>query len=218
MNPNNFNVSTDYPPDYVLFPLQRNYTIDGSSPSPSSLDTIPHSLPFAPLVDGVWGFTHDLSDARSIVDNYGPNLTSMASLIIEVSSDENNIYIYCDNYEFPYTIRTFYFKLWCYINPSWLGAANPSNDNTNYMFNSDFNYIKLFTASNTTIASSSSIDIMHNLGFRPRSLVWIREDFGFTPNNTFQQSRAELFTDRIRINNSFSSSPKEVSYRIYANE
>lgn len=216
-DPRKFLYNSDYPNDYIVLALTRNYTVNGASANPSSLAVIPHGLPFAPLVDGVWGFSSDLSDARSIADTHGPNLTSMAALIIEVSSDETNIYIYCDNYEWPYTTRTFYFKLWAFMNPAFMANINPVDDNTKYKFNSDFNYLKLAMADNMSIAANTTGTVNHSLGFKPRVLAWLRMDYGFTSNNTFQIVNAQITESRLSIlNNNYSA--KQASYRIYANE
>lgn len=212
-----FLYTSDYPPDYIIAGPKRNYTLTSGGFGTSSLDVIPHELPFAPLVDGVWGFSSNLSDARTIADTHAPRLTGIADLIIEVSSDETNIYIYCSNFEFPTSTRTFYFDLWMYINPSYTDEVMPSSDTTDFRLNTDYRYMKLYDAKNVSIGAGVTEPISHPLGFEPRVLAWIRADSPFTVNNTFQIIPATITATGIYIQN-IESSTRTASYRIYAND
>ena len=219
-DPRNFIFDSDYPPDYIVKALTKSYTLVGDPMGYGTvnLDTIPHGLPFAPLVDGIWGITSDLSDARSIAYDHGPNfIFGMVILQIYVTSDETNIYIYCVNSEYPPITRTFYFKLWMYMNPAYSGSVAPVEDNTNYRFNTDFNYLKLAMAGNVSIPAGQSITVNHGLGFIPRALAWSRVDLGVGATNTFQIQKASIDESKLTITNP-ALSTRTASYRIYAND
>ncbi len=207
----NFIYHSDYPVDYIVKSLKRDYIVEVGDFGTMKTDTIPHGLPFAPLVDGVWGLNPDLSDSRSIINDHYPRLTGQSIIDISVSSDENNIYITCFNNDF--TPKHFYFKLWCYPDPGYDGDVEPVEDSTNFSFNSMYDYLKLFMTGSFEINPGQEKVIYHNLGYKPRALVWGRNVSG----DKFRMIEYEVTDNFIKIkNNRYSRS--EYKYRIYGND
>lgn len=218
MNPLNLYQTTDFSNDYIIYKMSKSYTVNGAT-QPILNDKFAHNLSFAPLIDGVWSFASDFSESRSLIDAHLPYLSGMATIDVVVASDDTYIYIQLYNGEFPYTQRTFYLKLWGYRYPNTTEETLYVTDNSNFNFNTDFNYLKVYKTGVIDVPPSTSSSIEHNLGFAPRVLVWSRYLSGGTPDvytESFSKFRTEVNENNIFIKPL--SVNMRYAYRIYAND
>ncbi|MDR1032714.1 MAG: hypothetical protein LBL84_01730 [Candidatus Nomurabacteria bacterium] len=215
VDPRRFILNTDYPMDMIIG-LWQGQAIVGGALAPAS---VPHGLPFAPLIGGVWSLSADFGVVNDLAAfGYQPGGKSMA-----VFSDSTNLMIQgLDGTDFSSTFTAFY-QLYAFApagDDSDLPATATSGNK--FVFNSDRNYMKLAMADFVDMTSGSPVSITHGLGFLPSVDVWAE----FTDSTIVPMSNDELGdanntnvgTTQVTFSPYFSTTLKGYHYRIYADE
>jgi hypothetical protein len=177
-------LSSDYTIDKVIYKHQFSQSIPHAvSLSDSVFITIPHNLPFAPLMIGVFS---DDNFATSYEFGSGPYFYNTGAMLWSdriaavVESDSTNVYVTAINFD---TTRTFYFRL-IGLPPTDL-SGDPTVDSTDrasgLLFNTDDNYLKILDQNTITHVDDGSVGytqltVGHSLGYIPTGLVW--SEFG----------------------------------------
>lgn len=127
-----------------------------------------HNLPFIPLIVGQWSLNPNFEPAYDISTQngyyIGVNINQIAG------SDVSNIKFNITN-GYNNSI-TYYYRLFAFAPNDYNGDIPAIEDETNFRFNSDFNYLKLFAYGEETIPSSNMIEVYHNLGYVPQVKTW----------------------------------------------
>lgn len=163
--PYNFNLNTNYPLDKVI--IFKEQTVSAGSLGSGTHVSITHGLGFTPLIFGVWSYTSDFTASLSIAS--GRKDTSEGYLWVYSNSTTIELY--------NYTTSTVYVRLYGF-EPS-TSATTIAKTNTSsggLLFNSDWNYAKLYLAArvqgNGDLTSGTSV--YHNLGFVPQVMAWVQ--------------------------------------------
>jgi len=210
-------INTDFSIDQVILLKNQSISIGGG------IDvTIPHGLPFIPLVWFQWSFTSDFSIAYENNTGRFPsgNIGYYFDLQIAIEANSTNIVLRGNGVLGATTVyvRIFAFQPSTYNVP----IAHTSAFSDNFTLNTDYNYMKLITKSVTgLIASGATLTIPHNLGIYPHTLMWLETTTGtiypLQSSTPGQSINAELTTDSIIIrNNDFVS--RYMHYRLYIDE
>lgn len=225
-DPRKFRYSSDYPMPFMVF--SRTYSFSAGSWGYAT-QTIPHGLPFLPLIVGQWSTNSNFSPAYDLALEY-PNFSGgQPSTAIVAGADATNIYFYMTNN--LSSQQTFYFRIAAFAPPGYAGLATAVDDNTPYKFNSDFNYLKIFAAGSQTVAARSDVVINHNLGYIPQTRLWREYTtpvLGNTPVVAPMNSQrqpdgvlgAKVSTTQLTLGNwpAFGSDSTQFYYHIYADE
>lgn len=133
------------------------------------LDTsFDHNLPFTPLIVGQWSLNENFEPAYDIATSngyfVGVNWNQVAG------SNATKIKFYLNNgYN---TEKTYYYRLFALAPSDYDGDIPSIEDSTNFRFNSDFNYPKLFAYGHTIITQAGDFVYNHNLGYIPQVRTW----------------------------------------------
>jgi hypothetical protein len=157
--PTDFLLNTDFELDKIILFKQGDFT--------SSIE-IPHNLKFIPLVFGVWSTDEDFSSVNTLgVEDYGsePGYTPILSVgcyatssIIKLTSigNTNNTKLYYRLYGFE-------------PDGSHNNAPYTSRKASQFVINTDYNYLKLFK---TGVFTQDGEEFTHNLGYIPQVMAW----------------------------------------------
>lgn len=167
-NVKNFLFNSDYEQDKIIYFKQLNNVPTSNGSSPSS--TIAHGLPFMPLVFGVWSTSEDFSDTRTF--GFVPESTLPYCTI---QADATNITIY-NYYTSPVYVRIYAFE----PSTSTADIGRTSQNASTFVFNTDYNYSKLFAKGTLTAGRS----VNHNLGYLPQVMAW--EEYNNTGGHYIQ--------------------------------
>jgi len=219
VDPRNFLVNSDYPLDKVVYLNSSSASIGGGTTI-----TIPHGLPFTPLVDLTWSYNSNF--ATSYTNNTGPAPASVPWFIFDlqvyVDADATNIYIEAYG---PAAATTVYYRVFGF-QPSTSNVAvdftAPSADN--FALNTDYNYTKLLAQGTEAHGTGVvSITIPHNLGHIPQVQVW-RQSSSRTSMLSFSGDPAsfswqiEVTTSSVILYNPGMFVTGTLHYRIYIDE
>lgn len=187
-----FSYTSDFPIDKVIWRNQGSESVaHATTPSDVELVTIPHGLGFRPLVRGIYS-DNDFVDYYELGNDptwiNGGNFQNR--LTAQVSADATNVYLALLNFD---TTRTFKWRL-IGLAPTDMPAvasfATPKGDG-NFYLNTDYNYLKLFSAGKTTVNAAAfgnaTATIAHGLGYIPLAMIWT--EFGGV---TYQQGSERL--------------------------
>lgn len=167
-DPRNFQFSSDYPMAYFVYNSVNEITVpamSGGSVSSKTI-TIPHNLPFTPMLVGYWSDDANFTSTNDLnVEMYGSDYKEL-----QAGADDTNIYITGRNGKTS-SIKL-YVKLWAYMPPDANGDAQPVFDDSNYMFNSDETMLEI--AKQGVIEYGDDPNIYHNLGYVPYCRVWTK--------------------------------------------
>lgn len=174
----NFLFYSKYPTDKIILLKTTSFSVPGSSGGYKV--TVPHGLPFAPLVNGNWSLTPDFSVQYDYSSGpYPSGVTyTLFGRIVTISADATNIYFNTDNIG---TTATFYCRVFG-IAPADNTDEVPktTQDSSNLIFSTENNMPKLFDEGvmdlPATSTSSNTIPIYHNLGYFPQVSGWVRYD------------------------------------------
>lgn len=223
-----FNLSTDFPLDKVVFFSSGSFTVPNMT---LGRVDIPHDLSFTPLAFGNWSLTSDFdvsyefgsgppntSNPQSSAFRLDPRLTSTSS-IVRVEQG---------NYFFGGT-ATIYYRVFCLqpttAAPTPIPFTNAGVDD--FMINTDQIQVQLIDAGihdfpNVFGASYIVTLLDHNLGYRPQVMAWIERD-GFIEHKYmaatgFGSVDVIPTTTDVSLRVVASSLGGRLHYRIYVNE
>lgn len=187
-DPKKFEFTSDYPSPYFVYQLSYRIVATGSTATAQ----IAHNLPFIPMLVGYWGRNSNLSDSTDIgaavyIDNGQVGGTNIQ---VEAKADSSKVYLTVTNG--PGSPVTIYVKLYGYLPPDYDGDASAVMDDTNFLFNSDYNYLELAEVGTTT-DHDDAVEINHSLGYTPQVRLWKKYRSG---DNIFIESvRPSLYID-----------------------
>lgn len=230
-NASKFRITTDYPTDVIGYQKEITQTIPHSPDfSSATTITIPHGLSFVPLCTGVYtddSFTKTFDFGSSPMFN-NPDFGGQwgQRIVSVVESDATNVYITVFNGD---TSRSMTFRVVGFAPSDYTGSAAATNTGfSNFLFNSDDNYLKLFSKGKTSIVVPNTgvntpAIITHALGNVPHALLWT------TMNGTTRQAGLENYigvggvdveayvtTATATVNMSgFTTTTVDVHWRIY---
>lgn len=220
--------TSDYPNDKVVY-LETGSTSFTASTS-AQLTTIPHGLPFTPLVGGNWALTSDFSVQYEFATYIGGNVT-IYDYAVNVYADADNVYIYGDN--ITGTTKTLYYRIYGFQPPADTSEVTSLNDTgDNFILNTDYNYMKLYLSDTETLPSTqgtgveTTVSIPHGLGYVPQAVGWITYTTNFVPavhpfgtTHPVQRNIA-MYVDSTNVSFYVPAyvDSAEVYYRIYLDE
>lgn len=223
MNPNDFNLATDFPLDKVIYSRQD------SLPMPTGVDvvSIAHGLPCIPLVFGNWSTDSQFDTAYNYNGGTIPApIGFLYGLSINIGADSTNIYLTRINATGGAT--TIYYRIYAFEPAdSTVDLAFTGSELDSFVINTDYNYTKLFINDSVAVPSSAPITIDHNLGYYPQVMAWQRDKYSgwitptvygtYYPNGDIEVLEVEVKTDSIIITRDLiNDSVDRVYYRIYA--
>lgn len=216
-DPRNFIYDSDYPTPAFVASWTGSFNVGGYSYLDTSFN---HNLPFAPLIVGQWSLNANFEPAYDIATTngyfIGVNFNQGAG------SNDTQIKFMLDNgYS---SARTYYYRLFAFAPSDYDGDIPSIEDSTNYRFNSDFNYLKLFAYGKQTMTSNSDFVVNHNLGYRPQVRTWVKDTLNniITPfvNVHYQDGSYTtgtiIDTTKMTVKNLVSGDT--IYYHIYADE
>lgn len=223
MDPRNFLVISDYPLDKIIYLYEGQLTAAAGGFATAS---IPHDLPFAPLIVGnwstspLWSVTYEQqSGPIAPNNNYSPILYGF-----DVTSNNSASNITLTNYISGAPV-TAYYRLYGFQPSNSNVDLLATNDADNFILNTEYNYTKLLSANTASIAESFSIDqfvtVTHNLGYIPQVIYWIERSnliergAQTTPNGSAISCR--VTSDSV-IFKSSQALAATLHYRIYIDE
>ena len=216
-NAQNFLINSDYPMDKVVYLLSDSASMTGGT----SL-TIPHGLPFTPLVDMVWSYNSNFSVTYS--DNAGPAPSAVYGWVFDlqvtVQSDATNIYI---NAGGPAAAATVYYRVFAFQpDDSNVELPATASSGDSFVLNSTYNYAKLLTAGHVSYGTGAvSMVIPHNLGYIPQVKVWLKST-RLNPLNALSDDpflwRIDATTASITVSNTSTFTAGTMYYRIYMDQ
>lgn len=170
----NFRITTDYPLDHVIYLNSGSATIN--FPTAGQLVTIPHNLPFTPLVSGNWSLTSDFSVSYEYGSGTFPSNNAAAQIFnikMDIYADATNVYISPVNVSG--SPQVIYYRVFG-LEPSDSQADIPftASSGDPFVLNSDYNYTKLYqegVSNSPPIPSTQTVS--HNLGYRPQVMPWV---------------------------------------------
>lgn len=210
-NSREFLINSDYPMDKIIYFKQYDNLPGGESVS------IPHNLPFIPLLFGVWSMNADFSDPRGFAGlyaNFGYVSISADSTYVHISSVTDS----------PAYIRIYAFE------PSDSHADIPPTNTMagEFILNSDYKYSKLQQALIVDYNGGVGVSVPHNLGYKPQVMAW--EEIGPSGNRGIVPLEGSVLsvnggygvqvteTDvKVWVANSVGA-PDRIHLRIYAND
>lgn len=169
-DPRKFLYNSDYPiPSFV-------WTWEGEYTAPSSTGyfeyTIPHGLPFTPLVIGYYS----MSLYPDRIYNFGQLDSDVLIWPVLAVADRQNVKIQGAQRGSASSTK-FKISLGAFAPPEFEGNTPFTKDITNFSFNSDYDYPKLFMAGRKTLTDNKAI-IRHALGYIPKTRVWVERADG----------------------------------------
>lgn len=167
VDPRNFLFNSDYPMDQVVYLGSGQFSGSGTS--------FAHNLGFTPLIVGTWstsstflvsmegGFPgYEVFDPTAEYVIFGANSTNIS--INRLTSQT----------------ATRYFRIYGFMPTNVnIDVAETASQSNNFIFNTDFNYTKIYLE-DVAAPSSSATTINHNLGYRPQVSAWIEQANGYT--------------------------------------
>lgn len=168
-------INSDYPLDKIVYLLETPFTVN-----PGNVEfSVPHNLPFTPLLKAVWSTDPGFSVTYNIGDGVPDSnpLIVFSTIGTDVSATSTNARVYFIR-NAP-TSQVVYIRIWGYM-PSNINDIVPPTaiSGDKFVVNSDYNYTKLFmagvTSSSSTPGLATSVD--HNLGYYPQNDVWAVHD------------------------------------------
>lgn len=214
MNPNDFNLSPDFPLDKVIYQLEYSVTL---APFGFKDDYIPHGLSFEPLMSAQWSTSPSFTTAYNI--SGGPLVAGQRSYETGIGSISGTIHF--STFNRTASTVTLYFKSYGLM-PSNVNSESPFTDidGDAFVMNTDYNYTKLLLSGIESLPSSSPTRVInHNLGYVPQVSCWVVLSgevspyvFNLISNDFYSVSIDE---QSLRFKSDTLSSPT-FHYRIYA--
>lgn len=226
LNAKEFLLSTDFPLDKVVFLTSGSYVVP--SPVAGNKLTIPHGLPFIPLVSGSWDVTPSFSTNYDYYTGTIPssNPATPFNLELDITADATNIYINPINV--TGSPQTVYYRIFA-LEPSDSQANLPSTvaSADSFILNTDYNYTKLYLDGVITgIGFPSTFTVTHGLGYPPQVLAWQTDPFnGLKPAEQASMVAGSPNDTAVVVDNSnvtfligAASNVTRIDYRIYIDD
>jgi hypothetical protein len=218
----NLLLDSDYPLDKVVYMTSGTLAVTSFG---SESTTITHGLGFRPLM--VFSFSDTSDFAISKTNGFLP-YGSFEQWGVTVDTDSPTT-IRVFGYNTSGVTKTIYWRAY---------ALMPSNANvnvsptastaSNFVLNTDYNYMKLFDSDYITMPSSgNTTTVTHDLGYRPRVQIWELLPTGLerlvgilTPDTSDTSSnRINLTTTTLTFRRGSSGAePTNYHYRIYLDD
>lgn len=213
-----FLINSDYPLDKVIYLGTHQVTLSSFQIQEV---TPAHTLGFTPLLMGQWSTTPDFSVAYGI--NAGPSVGMNRAFDTSIAANNSNLWIQTQNR--TGSTATVYYRMFGFvpsdINPE---ASYTSIDGDDFVFNTEYNYMKLLNADMQNVANNGSIIYDHNLGYYPKVMVWNYNSFadGIMPHfvnriNFNMDVRVSMSNTTLQIDN-YTGSTIPIHYRVYIDE
>jgi len=210
-NARNFLQNTDYPLDKVVY-LNSGTTNIASGGSVN----IAHGLPFIPLINFYWSLTPDFAVVYE--DNVGPfpsgNPGFFFTLQVSARVTATNITLDANG---TLGSTTIYYRIFGFQpDDSNVDLPPTASAGDVFSFNTDYNYLKLYSASHVSLAAGASFTLVHGLGYRPQVSTWFQTggiNYPSTYSNEDGRQVEVTSSSVVFTNNSLSSGT--MYYRIY---
>ena len=225
MDARNFLFSSDYPMPAICLEYNGHFS---AAANEVKTVTVPHNLPFKPLLIGQWSNLESFAPSLDINTTlYLPTYDPMQGRAVSsfVGSDATNIKIDIQNF-WPATVQ-FYYRLWAYAPPDYDGDVPNVYDNTNFQLSTDFNYPKIVEQGTLTLGYKAEGTIHHGLGYIPQVRVWEEVNGVIQPCQSFWESVGGKGGPRITsqdliirnfVNGVESGDTRKYYYHIYGDE
>lgn len=233
VDPRDFLLNTDFGMDKIIYVKEYSTTVS----TPTNDVAIPHGLPTAPLVFGVWSNNPDFSNSHNLNDSEDPwnNV-----LRVSAYADMQNVYLsFVPNYtNQAYVSTDFYVRIFGFEpGYNWDGLQlkgkkipTTSKYAKKFVLNTDYNYLKLLKSgkiSQVYESSDQSYRFAHNLGYVPQVLLWstfgeyqgniefnIEQWFSYSGPN----SKSGYFIDDQNVYMYMGILPHDTEIRLYGDE
>lgn len=165
-----------YGSDKELFYITYTLEISGTATTTFGTDfyqgnlTIPHNLPYTPLVFALYSSDPDFTTYNMMDDIYDVFDPSPETGSSYAFSDQNNVEIY---FITPKSKPTMYFRIFGFRNPDYTDPIEPKQVSEKWRFNTDLQYPQL-----VAFGGFTGDVYTHNLGFKPLALEWHELDDG----------------------------------------
>lgn len=168
-DPRNFLLNSDYPLDKVVYMTSGTLTVTSSG---SESTNITHGLTFRPLM--VFSHSDDSAFTTSRTNGqlpFGP--AEQWGVSVDTDSDTN---IRVLGFNTSATTKTIYWRAYAFMPSNVNLDADPTASTaTNFVLNTDNNYMKLLDSDYITMPSAgNTITVTHGLGYRPTVQIWER--------------------------------------------
>ena len=152
--------------------------------------TIPHGLPFTPLIRGIWSTTQNFSWSNDFDvmfrDEFATGAGSNPVILSRYQASPSNITIDFISNLWNEAVTLFVQGV-CLVPSTFLGSVNPFDTAGNFKFNSDFKYNQIF-AQGTLPPNGGTAN--HNLGYQPVCHVYAQ-----FPGNVNGQQVSSIITN-----------------------
>ena len=236
VDPRDFLLNTDFGMDKIIYYKEVHRTV-----SSITNVTIPHELPTAPLIFGVWATNPDFTNSHNISDGEHPwdNV-----LIVRGHADTKNVYLtLVPNYtQQGYVSTDFYIRIFGFEpGYNWedivthevlvlKGKKIPPTSKyaKKFILNTDYNYLKLVRAGKISQhyeSSDQSWRFTHGLGYVPQVMLWWT--FGPDENNiefnieqgfSYSDTKSGYFIDDKNVYMYIGILPHDTEIRLYGDE
>lgn len=195
MDPRNFIYTSDYPTPAIVWKLETMI-----SKTSSGTVSIPHNLPFTPLLMGIWSTSSSFNPSYDIANVYGDfDYTGGFTMLNRCDADATNVNLWILNV--GGANNDVYFKLFAYAPPDYEGEVPSVDDNTKFILNTDYvvpKIVKQGYVEHTIEGSTEDFSIYHNLGYIPQARIW-----GAGPNyigsgSCIEPMRSQYWEDKRR--------------------
>lgn len=168
-----FLFSSDYPTPAFVGAWTGSFSVGGYA----YLDTgFNHNLPFTPLIVGQWSLNPNFEPSYDIATSNGYFVGVEFNQAAGSTSSQIKFKL-TNGYS---SARTYYYRLFAFAPNDYDGDVPSIEDSTNFRFNSDFNYPKLFAYGKRAITTDGDFSVNHNLGYIPQVRTWV-----YDPLNEF---------------------------------
>lgn len=162
-NAKNFLLSSDYSMDKIIFMASGSVTVSAGGADDNYTN---HNLPVLPLMKGVWSYTSNFSNSYDM----GQPLYSDNDVSVLVQSNSTQYRVYAFNN--GGSSKTIYWRVFGVMDTTDTSTLDfTASTADSFVLNTDYNYTKLYLSGDANI-SSSSVNIDHDLGYKPQVDVW----------------------------------------------
>lgn len=167
----NFLLNSDYPNPFIVWKLETSLVVPVGTYWNAASKEIQHGLPFTPWIIGQWSTNSNFVPAYDLANDMPIFTGTRPDLQVMVGSDSSTIKLTAQHVqENPVT---FYFRIFSFLPPDYTGTwTNNIDDSTNFRLSTDFNYPKVLASGSLSVATGSTSEYYHNLGYLPQVRAW----------------------------------------------
>jgi hypothetical protein len=214
----NFQYSSDYQTPAFVYELEGSLVVGNYG---YETQQIPHNLPFMPLIVGQWSLNPNFEPSFDIAITSGYIAGNSAYVAFE--SNSTDILVTMVNNEDRQV--TLYYRIFGFAPDDYYGADVPNiEDSTNFKFNSDYVYPKLFMTGSGVTDANREVIVYHNLGYVPQVKVWQYDPY-FGRQGQFVtvyyadgSNSSGVWVDEEKLIMRGTSQGNTMTYHIYADE